>query len=150
MKISFSKIFKTSKEQQFYVWDEDNNSKLLGIALKPKGSNYWTLNKELQRVFPYMAVITNYKAAQGLREKLKAEAEKMTSRQACVRYLGPEEYLDPRPERGLDRFTTTELWAELKHRVLPIIDLDDEDEMIPWLQQIIAEAPPLPEPGDTA
>ena len=149
MKISWSKIYKTSDGQEFYVWDEDNNSKLLGIAIKPNGSNSWTLNEELQRVFPYMAVITNYKAARGLRQKLKTEAEKMTSRQATVRYLGPEEFLDPRPERGLERFTTTELWAELKHRVLPIVNLDDEDEMIPWLQKIIAEAQPLPDPGDT-
>ena len=147
MKISFSKIEKGQEEQEtFYVFDDENNYKLLGQAVKRKSHRHWDLDDDLCRVFRTMPKYTNHHQATSLRRKLKELAADMTSRQATVRFLGKEEYMDERPARGLEGFTTTALWAEIKHRLCQSHrNLDNDDDYIPDLERAIAEAPPFPE-----
>ena len=149
MKIIFGIILKDSNGREFQnIYDPDQDTRYLGQIEKANNSESWYLNHELQQVFQLPGTTDHHKnlTIKEIREKLEEVALSMTSYQAQVRLTGYEEYLDERPTRGLNLFTTTQLWAEIMARIVADpahhnLSMPDGTDQI---ESIIAETAPLP------
>lgn len=145
MKIVFGKTLKDSDGMSFFnVYNNENDKTYLGAVEKPSGHQNWSINQELNAVFPDMPRHTKQKNILGIKSRLKLLAKKITDRQAEVRYIGYEQFLDVRPERGLGRFTTTELWAEILHRVREEFPGQAIPNHIDEVEKVFAETSPFP------
>lgn len=146
MNLVFGRKLVDGADREFCnLYDDDNEKLYLGCIERPPRHRHWNMNDELCLVFPLLPRQSNYENINNLKRQLKRESEKLTSRQAQVRVQGYEHFLSERPnDRGLDRYRTSEMWAEIVHRIrrdLPNVSFPKEADEI---EKLIAECPPLP------
>ena len=146
MKLVFGRTLKDSADREFCnLYDDDNQKLYLGCIERRPHHRSWDMNDELCLVFPSLPRYSNYEKISNLKRVLKNQSKKMTSRQARVRVQGYERFLSDRPtDHGLARYSTSEMWAEIVHRIRHDLPNESFPKDADEIEKLIAECSPFP------